>query len=408
MPNNSRFKTRTFATGVVVTLAIGFISLFGNSQRNAEVFLGTQERALAQKKNFDPTSNIKSGERKNYFPNTEKLAPDEMRVVALGTGTPNFRRSQASPSWLVELGNGEKFIFDIGTGSLANLAALEIPYTYLDKIFISHLHVDHIGDLDAMFIGGWISNRTVPLKVWGPSGLKPEFGTKYAVDRLREMFTWDLTGRRGNMPSAGGQIEVTEFDYSKSHIIYQKNGVKIRAWPAIHGIDGAVSYSLEWKGKKFVYSGDTVPNKWFLDEAQDADLLIHECYLSVDQFIKLKNYDPERARIVATVVHTPPSACGKIFSQLKPRMAIAYHTFNDFNTAPDIIADIRKTYDGSLTLADDLLVWNVTNDEVYTRRVIGTDEPWPAAPPHPAGPPDPSERTPRSDWLDAGRVKFPD
>ena len=114
--------------------------------------------------------------RENYFPNTEPLGAEEIRVIALGTGTPNFRRSQASASWLVELGNGEKFIFDIGTGSLANLAALEIPYTYLDKIFISHLHVDHIGDLDAMFIGGWVSNRTVPLRVWGPSGREPELG----------------------------------------------------------------------------------------------------------------------------------------------------------------------------------------------------------------------------------------
>lgn len=109
-----------------------------------------------------------------YYPGTETLNSNEMRVIALGTGTPNFRRSQASASWLVELGNGDKFIFDIGTGSLANLAALEIPYSYLDKIFISHLHVDHIGDLDAMFIGGWISNRTVPLRVWGPSGNSSE------------------------------------------------------------------------------------------------------------------------------------------------------------------------------------------------------------------------------------------
>ncbi len=270
---------------------------------------------------------VEAAPRDNYFPNTELLGADEMRVIALGTGTPNFRRSQASAAWLVELGNGEKFIFDIGTGSLANLGALEIPYTYLDKIFISHLHVDHIGDLDAMFIGGWVSNRTGPLRVWGPSGKRPETGTKYAVDRMREMFTWDLTNRRGNMPSSGGHVEVTEFDYPKTHVIYEQNGVKISAWPAVHGIDGAVSYSLEWKGKKFVYSGDTTPNKWFLAEARDADLLIHECYLSVQQFIDLKHYDPERAQIVATVVHTPPSSCGKLFSQLQPRMAIAYHTF---------------------------------------------------------------------------------
>lgn len=352
------------------------------------------------------TTQEKLPQRVNYYPNTEELGADEMRVIALGTGTPNFRHSQASASWLVELGNGEKFLFDIGTGSLANLAALEIPYTYLDKIFISHLHVDHIGDLDAMFIGGWVSNRTVPLRIWGPSGLEPELGTKYAVDRMVEMFSWDITGRRGNMPSGGGRIEVIEFDYSKTHVVYDHNGVKIKIWPAIHGIDGSVSYSLEWKDKKFVYSGDTTPNKWFLAEAKEADFLIHECYLSVQQFIDLKHYDPERARIVATVVHTPPSACGKIFSMLQPRMAVAYHTFNDFNTAPDIIAGIRESYDGPLMLAEDLLVWNINTDTVQVRRVIGTDEPLPAAPPEPAGPPDPGERTELSDWLEAGRIDF--
>ena len=350
------------------------------------------------------TVSAEEGPRQNYFPNTETLDANEMRVVALGTGTPNFRKSQASSAWLVELGNGDKFIFDMGSGSLGNLAALEIPYSYLDKIFISHLHVDHIGDLDEMFIGGWVSNRTGPLRIWGPSGLEPDLGTKYAVERMREMYNWDLTGRRGNMPSAGGQIEVTEFDYSKTSIVYDEDGVKIKAWPAIHGIDGSVSFSLEWQDKKFVFSGDTVPNKWFLEEGRNADLLIHECYFTVDQLIKIKNYDPERARIVSTVIHTPPSSCGKIFAQLKPGMAVAYHMFNDFDTAPDTIAAIRKTYEGPLTLADDLLVWNINEEGIQVRQVIGANEARPAKPPIPAGPPDPSERTPRSDWLDAGRV----
>jgi ribonuclease Z len=348
------------------------------------------------------------GPRENYYPNTETLEADEMRVIALGTGTPNFRKSQASSAWLVELGNGDKFIFDMGSGSLGNLAALEIPYSYLDKIFISHLHVDHIGDLDEMFIGGWVSNRTGPLRVWGPSGLEPDLGTKYAVDRMREMYNWDLTGRRGNMPSAGGRIDVTEFDYSKTSIIYEEDGVKIKAWPAIHGIDGSVSFSLEWKDKKFVFSGDTVPNKWFMEEGQNADLLIHECYFTVDQLIRIKNYDLERARIVSTVIHTPPSSCGKIFAQLKPGMAVAYHMFNDFDTAPETIGAIRQTYDGPLTLADDLLVWNVRSNGVEVRQAVGPDDARPAKPPTPAGPPDPTERTPRSEWLDDGLIDLLD
>lgn len=343
-------------------------------------------------------------QRKFYYPNTEDLGDNEMRVISLGTGTPNFRHSQASASWLVELGNGEKFLFDVGTGSLANLASLEIPYTYIDKVFISHLHVDHIGDLDALFVGGWVSNRTVPLQIWGPSGLQPEYGTKSAMDGMQKMLAWDVAGRLGNMPSAGGHLEVTEFDYSKLQTVYEKNGVVIRSWPAVHGIDGSVSYSLEWNNLKYVYSGDTNPNRWFVEHATEADLVIHECYLTVQQFIDVKNYDPERARLVATVVHTPPDACGKIFAMIEPRHAVAYHTFNDFDIAPDTIAAIRETYDGDLTLANDMLVWNITEDAIKVREIVGAENPLPAEPPTPAGPPDPSERTDLSNWLNEGRL----
>ena len=54
--------------------------------------------------------------RDHYFPNTEPLASDEMRVIALGTGRPFLRRSQANCSWLIELGNGDKFVMDFGSG----------------------------------------------------------------------------------------------------------------------------------------------------------------------------------------------------------------------------------------------------------------------------------------------------
>jgi hypothetical protein len=66
------------------------------------------------------------GKRRTYYPNTEDLGSNEMRVISLGTGMPNQRKSQASACWLVELGNGDKFLFDLGTGSVANLSVLEI------------------------------------------------------------------------------------------------------------------------------------------------------------------------------------------------------------------------------------------------------------------------------------------
>ena len=63
--------------------------------------------------------------RLTYYPNTGELGPNEMRIISLGTGMPNQRKAQASACWLVELGNGEKFLFDLGPGEL--LARVEEP-----------------------------------------------------------------------------------------------------------------------------------------------------------------------------------------------------------------------------------------------------------------------------------------
>ena len=91
-----------------------------------------------------PTKGVPESEQDVYYPGTEDLKPDEMRIVALGTGMPSSRPKQAAACWLVELGNGDKFFFDLGSGCHERISAQKIPYDYLDKVFIGHLHVDHI------------------------------------------------------------------------------------------------------------------------------------------------------------------------------------------------------------------------------------------------------------------------
>jgi ribonuclease Z len=82
-------------------------------------------------------------------------------------------------------------------------------------------------------------------------------GTEYAIERWMEAMSWDIEGRSGRLPPRGGEGIVHEFDYrGENQIVYQENGVTIPSWPAIHSLDGAASYSLEWNGLKFVYGGD--------------------------------------------------------------------------------------------------------------------------------------------------------
>ena len=216
----------------------------------------------------------------SYFPDTELLGADEMRITALGTGMPNQTKAAVSISYLVELGNGDKFLFDLGSGSLGNLFSLRPDFSKLDKVFASHLHVDHVGDFMAMHIGSWLSGRYTPIDFYGPTGSRPELGSKAFVEAMQKGYAWDLATRSGALPDLGAQIKVHEFDYKQENgIVYQENGVTIRSWPAIHSLDGSVSYSLEWNGLKYVFGGDTYPNKWYIKHAADADVASHECFL---------------------------------------------------------------------------------------------------------------------------------
>lgn len=344
-----------------------------------------------------------------YYPGTEEIAPNEMRVVALGTGMPNARPKQAASCFLIELGNGDKFLFDAGTGSAERLSAMKIPMDYIDKIFLGHLHSDHIGDLDAIWIGGVVGNRVAPLRVWGPSGAEEKYGTKYMVEHLKKTYTWDVDGRVGNTDTRGLSIEVTEFDYKLvNEIIYQENGVTIRSIPAIHALDGSVSFILEWNGLKLSFSSDTYPNKWWMEHTKNSDLAIHECFASPKILIDKQKFPPQTALNVGTQVHTSPAQFGKVMAEINPRMAVGFHFFNDYDTQPIVLADIRETYDGALSLAIDYMVWNVTKEKITTRMAAIDEDIWPQPSVLGVQRPDQSKRIGFSKYIWDGRVNYPE
>ena len=351
-------------------------------------------------------SPVKARARDFYAPNTEDLGPDEMRLIACGTGMPT---AAAEASGLVLARSSSVTATNSsstsGPGRTSASRLLQIPYNYLDKVFLSHLHTDHFGDLDALFVGGALSGRQRPLRVWGPSGETPERGTKYALDHLRKALTWDLDGRQGLTDPRGYHLDVTEFDYmGVNEIVYQENGVTIRSIPAIHALDGPVSFIVEWNGFKFVFGGDTYPNKWYAKYAKEADLAIHECFVAVPDMIEKFKFTPQGALAVGTQIHTAPEAFGKVMSIIKPRMAVAYHFFKDFDTTAAISDRIRTTYDGPLSLSIDYMVWNITRDEIRVRMAIVDEDVWP--PPATDKPqlPDPSTRIPYSDMISNGRL----
>ena len=87
---------------------------------------------------------------------------------------------------------------------------------------------------------------------------------------------------------------------------------------------------------------------------------------------------------------------------IQPRMAVGYHFFNDFDTEPIVLSDIRKTYDGPLALAVDYMVFNVTKEDVRVRMAAVDQDIWPQPPTQQKLPPDFSQQIGFSDFIISG------
>lgn len=306
-----------------------------------------------------------------YVPGEEPLEDGELRVTVLGSGNPWPTRAQASASILVEVGNAERdiFIFDLGTGCIANFASLKLPVNKLNKVFLTHLHADHMSDL--ITLSGSLSKvgrADGPVYVWGPSGTEPRLGTKHFCEAIESALAWDTAAGNGAINPDSQRIVGTEFDFSKCQVVYEANGVKISSFPSIHCISGAVGYRLDFAGLAFAHSGDTRPCRHLVEVCKGVDVLIHECFPPAAALAAASGLSIERATLALNAAHTSPMAAGKVFSLVKPRLAGLWHTLLSPQVVPMIFAELSAVYDGAVVQTQDLTVINITKEAVISRQ----------------------------------------
>ncbi|MHC4849785.1 MAG: guanitoxin biosynthesis MBL fold metallo-hydrolase GntH [Planctomycetota bacterium] len=358
-------KTLTQIVGIALGVAL-FLGV-------AKLWEGSPARA----QNASPVA--ATADRDVYYPGTEDLGPNEMRVICCGSGMPMPRLKQAAACFVIELGNGDKFIFDMGNGSFERIHALGIPLDYLDKVFITHPHMDHMADLATFYMTGPQNNRSKPLRVWGPGGggMRPEWGMKAAMGHMEKMWAWMSGTLVGTIDSSSMKLEVTEYDWSKvNNVIYEDNGVVIRSLPAVH-FEGTASFILEWNGLRLAFSGDTLPNKWWIEHTKGIDFAIHECFFTPEMAMTKWGFTKHEALNAVTTVHANATFFGKVMAMTRPKHAVAYHFQNDADTLPVIMRAVEQVYDGPVDYAQDFMVWNITKDGVRTRMAVPNPEAYP-------------------------------
>ena len=103
-------KMKFFGIGLIAILTAMGLYLWGQYTGQTGTSIEIVETAEAAGGPVKSPTGV-APDRYVYFPGTEELGKDEIRLIALGTGMPSARRSQAATCWLVELGNGDKFLF---------------------------------------------------------------------------------------------------------------------------------------------------------------------------------------------------------------------------------------------------------------------------------------------------------
>ena len=244
------------------------------------------------------------------------------RFRALGTGTIAFSPARSCSGYFVEAGD-VRLLLDCGSGITRRLAEQRIDWQRITHIALSHFHLDHHADLPTLLFAykyGMLPARTAPLQIIGP------VGTTALLERLAAAYGDWLTAP--DFPQT-----VQELEPGTHHDL---GGVGLAPFKVPHSPE-SVAYSITLGRNRIVYTGDTGVSPELGAWAKDCDLLVAECSLPEPMAI------PE---------HLTPEQAGELGRAAQPRMLALTHFYPPVEQV-DIVAAVRRSYAGPLTLAHD-------------------------------------------------------
>jgi ribonuclease Z len=283
---------------------------------------------------------------------TAQAQSPTMKVVLLGTAGPEYFPDRLGISTLIEV-NGEKLLFDVGPGTNQRLYQSLVNPRDISRIFLTHLHSDHIAGLPDLWITPWfLLGRDHGLELWGPEG------SAQMVDGMRKMFGHDLESRVNKFnPIENLAIKV---NVVSDGVVFDKNGVTVTAFAVEHA-DGnpAFGYRIDWNGHAVVLSGDTTLNANVIKHGTGADLIVHNVIAFSDRLSEM----PEMKGVLAKL--TTPEQAAEVFKQAKPKLAVYSHIvtkeMQGKKGEDEIIARTRTAgYDGPLVMGVDRMRFEIS------------------------------------------------
>jgi ribonuclease BN (tRNA processing enzyme) len=282
-------------------------------------------------------------------------ATPSLELMVLGSGGPGAT-GRAASCYLVLVDGSARILVDAGPGSFARLGEAHLSLSETDIVLLTHLHIDHTGELPGLFKARVVSGGgPTVFNVWGPTGAAARRDGAYFPSTSR--FLDLLFGKTGAfaylsdfaapMTIRGHDIEATVHADLAPHVIFNERGLVITAIAGHHGDAPAVIYRIDYAGKSITFSGDIdaqgLPGLRTI--AKGSDLLVFNSVV----------LDPPDSRAILYTLHTPPGAIGELARDAGVHGLLLSHISPAVEQSHDaVLESIQRTYRGAVTFATDV------------------------------------------------------
>ena len=275
-------------------------------------------------------------------------------VTLLGTGSPISDPNRAGPATLISAGEGEAaehYLVDAGRGVLMRLAAAGLGAANLTAVLLTHLHSDHITDLNDVITTRWVMTFVEsPLIVVGP------VGTQSVVDHLLASLEPDIGYRIAHHEDLQHQPPVTVIEVEEGPVTLPDGVggvVTITCGQTDHKpVEPSVGYRFDFDGTAVVAAGDTVPCDGLDALCAGANALVHTVIrkdiianLPFQRMQDTLDYHSSPAEAAQTAARAGLDTL--ILTHYVPAMPMS-------GTVDDWRALAAEHFDGTIELGDDL------------------------------------------------------
>lgn len=196
-----------------------------------------------------------------------------LTVTLVGTGSPMPSPDRAGPSTLISAGEGpegEHYLVDAGRGVLMRLAARGLGAPNLTAVLLTHLHSDHITDLNDVITTRWVMTfEKTPLTIVGP------VGTQRVVDHILASLDPDIEYRLAHHEDLDHRPPVTVIEVTEG-VVDLPGNVRITCAQTDHKpVEPSVGFRFDHQGAAVVTAGDTVPCPGLDSLCAGANALVH-------------------------------------------------------------------------------------------------------------------------------------